>query len=76
MTATVTSIAPTTVDAFSTPAGAVVYVYEDPDGSLSSDCTGCGEFAWTLAVSRDFARVHAAECLRQPRRTRPLLLAA
>ncbi|MFD5694374.1 hypothetical protein [Streptomyces rubiginosohelvolus] len=61
------------MDAISTQAGAIVFVYKDPDGTLSSDCTGCGEYAWTLAADHDFARQHAAECLRRPH---PLRLAA
>ncbi|WP_328698515.1 hypothetical protein [Streptomyces sp. NBC_00342] len=55
---------PVTVDRLPTPAGAVVYVYQDTDGSLSSDCTGCGEYAWTLQVSREFAEDHARDCRR------------
>ncbi|MGW6469472.1 hypothetical protein [Streptomyces rubiginosohelvolus] len=74
MTVTVTFIAaPVTVDAIPTQAGATVHVYTDPDGSLSSDCTGCGEYAWTLAADLGFARQHAAACFRRPR---PLRLAA
>lgn len=74
MTATVTSIAaPAAVDAISTQAGATVFVYTDPDGTLSSVCTGCGEYAWTLAADLGFARQHAAACFRRPS---PLRLAA
>lgn len=74
MTATVTSIAaPVTVGTISTQAGATVFVYTDLDGTLSSDCTGCGEYAWTLAADLGFARQHAAACFRRPR---PLRLAA
>ncbi|MGW5295909.1 hypothetical protein [Streptomyces bacillaris] len=65
--------APVTVDTLVTRAGATVRVYQDPDGSLSSDCTGCGEYAWTLTVDRAFALEHAATCLRPPR---PLRTAA
>ncbi|MFH8886697.1 hypothetical protein [Streptomyces californicus] len=68
MTAPVTSIAaPVTVAVLSTRAGATVTVYRDADGSLSSDCTGCGEYAWTLRVTPGFAQEHAATCLRPPR---------
>lgn len=74
MTATITSIAASgTVGAISTQAGAIVYVYTDPDGTLSSVCTGCGEYAWTLAADHAFAQQHAAACFRRPR---PLRLAA
>ncbi|MET8661425.1 hypothetical protein [Streptomyces griseus] len=80
MTATVTSIAafaaastayvsppaPVLVSTLSTGAGADVHVYRDTDGSLSSECTGCGEYAWTLRVTREFAQEHAAACLRRP----------
>ncbi|MGW0669793.1 hypothetical protein [Streptomyces sp. NPDC002746] len=55
---------PVTVDRLRTPAGAVVYVYQDTDGSLSSDCTGCGEYAWTLHVTKAFAEDHARDCRR------------
>ncbi|MFF0198797.1 hypothetical protein ACFYT5_38420 [Streptomyces anulatus] len=73
---TVTPIAahaPVAVDSFLTAGEAVLYVYEDSDGSLSSDCTGCGEYAWTLDVDFGFARAHAESCLRRPR---PFRLAA
>ncbi|MFJ2101378.1 hypothetical protein ACIOHR_29800 [Streptomyces anulatus] len=76
MTATVTAItadAPVAVDSFLTAGEAVLFVYEDPDGSLSIDCTGCGEYAWTLDVDRSFAQAHAESCLRHPR---PFRLAA
>ncbi|WP_242436920.1 hypothetical protein [Streptomyces sp. CB02488] len=55
---------PVTVDRLPTPAGATVYVYQDTDGSLSSDCSGCGEYAWTLQVTRGFAEDHARDCRR------------
>ncbi|MDG9687721.1 hypothetical protein QC334_34195 [Streptomyces sp. DH18] len=82
MTATVTSIAafaaaaaadtvsppaPMFLGSIPTGAGADVHVYQDSDGSLSSDCTGCGEYAWTLLVTPEFAQEHAAICLRTPR---------
>ncbi|MFH9656193.1 hypothetical protein ACH4MT_35630 [Streptomyces anulatus] len=78
MTATLTAIAadsPVAVDSLLTAGEAVLFVYEDPDGSLSSDCTGCGEYAWTLDVDLGFgfAREHAESCLRRPR---PFRLAA
>ncbi|WP_331764146.1 hypothetical protein OG944_38920 (plasmid) [Streptomyces anulatus] len=76
MTATVTPItahAPVVVDSLLTAGEAILYVYEDSDGSLSSDCTGCSEYAWTLDVDRSFARAHAEICLRRPR---PFRLAA
>ncbi|MEV7659473.1 hypothetical protein AB0O39_35575 [Streptomyces anulatus] len=76
MTATVTPItahAPVAVESLLTAGEAVLFVYEDPDGSLSSDCTGCGEYAWTLDVDLGFAREHAESCLRRPR---PFRLAA
>ncbi|MEU8672671.1 hypothetical protein AB0C71_37905 [Streptomyces anulatus] len=76
MTATITPITaptPVAVDSFLTAGEAILYVYEDPDGSLSSDCTGCGEYAWTLDVDRGFAQAHAESCLRRPR---PFRLAA
>ncbi|MFF3264950.1 hypothetical protein ACFYWO_38035 [Streptomyces sp. NPDC002932] len=56
-----------TVDRIPTPAGATVHVYRDTDGSLSSDCTGCGEYAWTLRVTPEFALEHARTCNRRPR---------
>ncbi|GAB2949870.1 hypothetical protein [Streptomyces sp. NPDC059171] len=56
-----------TVDRIPTRGGAAVHIHQDSDGTLSSDCTGCGEYAWTLAVTRDFARAHAATCFREPR---------
>lgn len=65
MTATATSLVP--VGTFFTPAGATVHVHRDADGSLSSDCTGCGEYAWTLQMTRDFSREHARTCNRPPR---------
>ncbi|MER8268018.1 hypothetical protein ABT007_27905 [Streptomyces griseus] len=79
MTATVSSIAaasaafvpppaPVLVSTLPTGAGADVHVYRDADGFLSSECTGCGEYAWTLRVTREFAQEHAAAC----RRPRPL----
>ncbi|MEU4032452.1 hypothetical protein [Streptomyces anulatus] len=76
MTATITPItahAPVAEDSFLTAGEAILYVYEDPDGSLSSDCTGCGEYAWTLDVDLGFALAHAESCLRRPR---PFRLAA
>ncbi|SCE43095.1 hypothetical protein [Streptomyces sp. OspMP-M43] len=73
MTATVTSIAayvspPASVFLASIPtgAGADVHVYRDTDGSLSSECTGCGEYAWTLRVTHEFAQEHATTCRRLP----------
>ncbi|MFF0337925.1 hypothetical protein ACFYUM_35710 [Streptomyces fimicarius] len=60
--------APALLASIPTWAGADVHVYEDPDGSLSSTCTGCGEYAWTLLVTPEFAEEHAAACLRPPRR--------
>ncbi|MFJ1799024.1 hypothetical protein [Streptomyces sp. NPDC088180] len=60
--------APVTVDSIPTQAGAIVRVYQDSDGSLSSTCTGCGEYAWTVLVTPEFAQEHAAACLRPPRR--------
>ncbi|MGW6287369.1 hypothetical protein [Streptomyces sp. NPDC055107] len=60
--------APVTVDSIPTRAGAFVHLYADSDGSLSSECTGCGEYAWVLHVTREFAEEHAATCLREPRR--------
>ncbi|MFI5726932.1 hypothetical protein [Streptomyces cyaneofuscatus] len=65
--------APVLLSSFPTGGGADVHVYQDSDGSLSSDCTGCGEYAWALTVTRDFAREHAATCIRPPR---PLPVAA
>ncbi|MCX4657536.1 hypothetical protein OG249_37400 [Streptomyces microflavus] len=59
--------APVLVSTLPTGAGADVHVYRDTDGSLSSECTGCGEYAWTLRITREFAREHAATCLRRPR---------
>ncbi|WP_256343468.1 hypothetical protein [Streptomyces sp. MW-W600-10] len=59
--------APVLVSTFPTEAGADVHVYRDTDGSLSSECTGCGEYAWTLRVTRNFAQEHAATCRRRPR---------
>ncbi|MFD6479328.1 hypothetical protein ACFWEH_38115 [Streptomyces anulatus] len=78
MTATVTPITAhePAVDSFLTAGEAILYVYEDSDGSLSSDCTGCGEYAWTLDVDLGFALAHAESCVRQPRRPRPFRLAA
>ncbi|MFD5345639.1 hypothetical protein ACFWJY_18220 [Streptomyces anulatus] len=76
MTATVTPITahvPAAVDSLLTAGEAILYVYEDSDGSLSSDCTGCGEYAWTLDVDFGFALAHAESCLRRPR---PFRLAA
>ncbi|OLO25500.1 MULTISPECIES: hypothetical protein [Streptomyces] len=60
--------APMLLGSIPTGAGADVHVYQDSDGSLSSDCTGCGEYAWTLLVTPEFAQEHAAACLRPPRR--------
>ncbi|MFJ9195697.1 hypothetical protein [Streptomyces globisporus] len=59
--------APVLVSTLSTGAGADVHVYRDTDGSLSSECTGCGEYAWTLRITHGFAQEHAATCLRRPR---------
>ncbi|WP_331756024.1 hypothetical protein OH791_38500 (plasmid) [Streptomyces anulatus] len=59
--------APMLLGSIPTGAGADVHVYQDSDGSLSSDCTGCGEYAWTLLVTPEFAQEHAAACLRPPR---------
>ncbi|MEU3706911.1 hypothetical protein AB0E82_31990 [Streptomyces anulatus] len=76
MTATLTAItadSPVAVNSFLTAGEAALFVYEDHDGSLSSDCTGCGEYAWTLDVDLGFARAHAESCLRRPR---PFRLAA
>ncbi|MFF6859871.1 hypothetical protein ACFY9H_31380 [Streptomyces bacillaris] len=63
--------APVLVSSIPTGGGADVHVYQDSDGSLSSDCTGCGEYAW--ALNPEFAHEHAATCIRPPR---PLLAAA
>lgn len=60
--------APVLVSTLPTGAGADVHVYRDTDGSLSSECTGCGEYAWTLRITHGFAQEHAATCLRPPRR--------
>ncbi|EHM31521.1 hypothetical protein OG582_39390 (plasmid) [Streptomyces anulatus] len=60
--------APMFLASIPTGAGADVHVYQDSDGSLSSDCTGCGEYAWTLLVTPEFAQEHAVTCLRPPRR--------
>ncbi|KAB2588412.1 hypothetical protein F5983_32695 [Streptomyces arboris] len=59
--------APVLLSSIPTGGGADVHVYRDSDGSLSSDCTGCGEYAWTLRVTTEFAQEHAASCLRRPR---------
>ncbi|MYR14793.1 hypothetical protein GTY62_30170 [Streptomyces sp. SID724] len=59
--------APVFLASIPTGAGADVHVYQDADGSLSSECTGCGEYAWTLRVTHEFAQEHAAACLRRPR---------
>ncbi|MFE9700552.1 hypothetical protein [Streptomyces sp. NPDC006270] len=67
---TVTSVrmsAPATVASLPTRAGAAVLIDRDTDGSLSSVCTGCGEYAWTLRVTRAFAQEHADTCIRPPR---------
>ncbi|MFD8118611.1 hypothetical protein [Streptomyces microflavus] len=50
-----------------TRGGADVHIHRDSDGSLSSDCTGCGEYAWTLRLTTEFAQEHAASCHRPPR---------
>ncbi|WP_331745299.1 hypothetical protein OG245_37465 (plasmid) [Streptomyces sp. NBC_01116] len=60
--------APVLLASIPTGAGTDVHVYQDSDGSLSSDCTGCGEYAYTLRVTPEFAEEHAATCLRPPRR--------
>ncbi|MGW7402056.1 hypothetical protein ACWGH7_36995 [Streptomyces cyaneofuscatus] len=67
--------APVLLSSIPTRGGADVHVYQDDDGSLSSDCTGCGEYAWALLsiVDSEFAREHAATCIRPPR---PLPVAA
>ncbi|MEV0888863.1 hypothetical protein AB0J03_34310 [Streptomyces microflavus] len=57
----------TRVDSLRTRGGADVHIHRDSDGSLSSDCTGCGEYAWTHHGSRAFAEDHAARCIRRPR---------
>ncbi|MEW2068325.1 hypothetical protein [Streptomyces sp. NPDC007346] len=59
--------APVLLTSLPTEAGADVHIYRDTDGSLSSDCTGCGEYAWTLVTTKQFAQEHAATCLRPPR---------
>ncbi|MFI5905432.1 hypothetical protein [Streptomyces cyaneofuscatus] len=59
--------APVRLSSIPTGGGADVHVYRDSDGSLSSDCTGCGEYAWTLRVTTEFAEEHATTCLRPPR---------
>ncbi|MFH8886617.1 hypothetical protein [Streptomyces californicus] len=64
----VSSPEPAAAGRLKTLGGAAVFIYEDADGSLSSICTGCGEYAWTHAATRDFARDHAALCRRRPRR--------
>ncbi|WP_404950835.1 hypothetical protein HFP69_35445 [Streptomyces sp. ARC12] len=50
-----------------TRAGAAVHIHKDNDGSLSSICTGCGEYAWTPRVTQAFAQEHADICIRPPR---------
>ncbi|WP_097865714.1 hypothetical protein [Streptomyces sp. rh34] len=62
--ACVSPLAPTS--SYPTEAGAVVYVYTDSDGSLSSECTGCGEYAWTLELTEIFAWHHAWTCRKKP----------
>ncbi|MFF9690523.1 hypothetical protein [Streptomyces sp. NPDC014623] len=62
-----TSVVPVTVVSLPTQAGAAVLIEQDSDGSLSSVCTGCGEYAWTLRVTRSFAQEHADTCIRPPR---------
>ncbi|WP_050501512.1 MULTISPECIES: hypothetical protein [unclassified Streptomyces] len=64
----VSSPEPAAAGRLRTLGGGTVHIYEDADGSLSSTCTGCGEYAWTLAVTYEFARDHAALCRRRPRR--------
>ncbi|MDW4901354.1 MULTISPECIES: hypothetical protein [Streptomyces] len=59
--------APMFLASIPTGAGADVHVYQDSDGSLSSDCTGCGEYAWTPRVTQAFAQEHADICTRPPR---------
>lgn len=63
--ADVSPLAPTS--SYPTEAGAVVHVYTDSDGSLSSECTGCGEYAWTLELTENFAWHHAWTCRKKPR---------
>ncbi|MFD3976191.1 hypothetical protein [Streptomyces cyaneofuscatus] len=58
--------APVLLSSIPTGGGADVHVYQDSDGSLSSDCTGWGEYAWAL-LSLEFASEHAATCIRPPR---------
>lgn len=59
--------APTLMDSLRTRGGADVHIHRDSDDSLSSECTGCGEYAWTLRLSTEFAQEHAASCHRPPR---------
>ncbi|MFB6429110.1 hypothetical protein ACFCXC_23830 [Streptomyces microflavus] len=59
--------APTSMDSLRTRGGADLLIHRDSDGSLSSDCTGCGEYAWTLRLTIEFAQEHAASCHRLPR---------
>ncbi|MCX4657364.1 hypothetical protein OG249_36495 [Streptomyces microflavus] len=59
--------APTFMDSLRTRGGADVHIHRDSDDSLSSECTGCGEYAWTLRLTTEFAQEHAASCHRPPR---------
>ncbi|MFJ4917641.1 hypothetical protein [Streptomyces sp. NPDC088726] len=52
---------------YGTLAGAEVDVREFPDGTLSSSCTGCGEWAWTMQPTAAQAQEHARNCCRRPR---------
>lgn len=53
---------------YATPAGAEVDVRELPDRTVTSTCTGCGEWAWPTQPTAAQAQDHANNCHRRPRR--------
>ncbi|MFE3144274.1 hypothetical protein [Streptomyces scopuliridis] len=56
------------IDTYPTPGGASVTLHRAADGTLTSDCTACGECTWPLLPTRGQAKEHARTCTRSARR--------
>ncbi|WP_326615328.1 hypothetical protein OG949_41220 (plasmid) [Streptomyces scopuliridis] len=57
------------IDTYATRGGATANLHRAVDGTVISDCTACGEYAWPLRPTRDQAWEHARTCTRPARRS-------